>query len=365
MCDDNTRFPEIQPKAEMQIRIGKHTLGLGFPTFIVAEMSANHGGTLERALEIVRSAKRAGADAIKLQTYTADTITLKCQREDFRIPGISPWGNYATLWDLYDQAYTPRDWHAEIFREARQLGLEVFSSPFDESSVCFLEELQPAAYKIASPEITHIPLLESVARTGKPVIVSTGIAELKDIELALSTLRNAGATEIILLKCTTAYPAPPEEAHLRTIPDMASRFGVLPGLSDHTMGTVTSVASVTLGACLVEKHFTLDDGKETVDSFFSLGEKEFAALVQDIRWTEKALGRVNYDITPSAQSNLQGRRSLYVAAPIKAGEAFSESNIKCVRPSFGLHPKHYKEVLGRRATCDLQIGDRLSFDVIA
>lgn len=344
----------------MQIRIGKHTLGSGCPTFIVAEMSANHGGSIERALEIVRSAKRAGADAIKLQTYTADTITLKCDREDFRIPGSSPWRNYSTLWDLYDEAYTPWEWHQEIFREARSLDLEVFSSPFDESSVDLLEELNASAYKIASPEITHIPLLERVARTGKPVIISTGIAELADIELALATLRGAGAKEIIVLKCTTAYPAPPEEANLRTISDMVARFGVLSGLSDHTMGTVSAVASVALGASLIEKHFTLDDSKETVDSFFSLGEKEFASLVQDIRWAEKALGRISYEITASALSSLRGRRSVYAAAPIKAGEQFTKSNIKVVRPSFGLHPKHIKDVLGCCARRDLKFGDRLT-----
>lgn len=348
----------------MHINIGRRTLGQGFPTFIVAEMSANHGGTLDRALEIVQSAKRAGADAIKLQTYTADTITLKCDREDFHIPSVSPWGSYSTLWDLYDEAFTPWEWHSEIFREAKRLNLEIFSSPFDESSVDLLEELNASAYKIASPEITHIPLLEKVARTGKPVIISTGIAELADIELALATLRGAGAKEIIVLKCTTAYPAPPEEANLRTISDIATRFGVLSGLSDHTMGTVTAIASVALGASLIEKHFTLNDGKETVDSFFSLGEKEFASLVQDVRWAEKVLGQVNYEITPSAMSSLRGRRSLYVVAPIKAGEAISEANIKSVRPSFGLHPKYYKAVLGRRALCDLQVGDRLSWEVI-
>ena len=348
----------------MEVRIGNHTLGPGYPTFIVAEMSANHGGTLERALEIVRSAKRAGADAVKLQTYTPDTITLKCNREDFQIPGSSPWGNYSTLWDLYDEAFTPWHWHSEIFKEARKLELEVFSSPFDESAVDFLESLNVSAYKIASPEITHIPLLERVARTGKPVIISTGIAELVDIELALATLRGAGAIEIIVLKCTTAYPAPPEEANLRTLCDISDRLGVLSGLSDHTMGKVTAVASVALGASLIEKHFTLDDGKETVDSFFSLGEEEFKSLVQDIRWTEKALGNVSYEITSNAQASLRGRRSLYVAAAIRKGEQFTESNIKTVRPSFGLHPKHYKALLGRHANCDLQIGDRLSWDVI-
>lgn len=348
----------------MQIRIGKHILGPGFPTFIVAEMSGNHGGSLERALEIVHAAKRAGADAIKLQSYTADTITLNCNREDFRIPTGTPWADHSTLWDLYDKAHTPLEWHEAIFHEARELGMEVFSSPFDESAVELLEQLEAPVYKIASPEITHIPLLERVARTEKPVIISTGIADLADIELALTTLRDAGAHEIIVLKCTTAYPAPPEESNLRTIPDMMTRFNVLSGLSDHTMGTAVAVASVALGASLIEKHFTLDDGNETVDSFFSSGEKEFARMVQDIRLIEKALGQQNYEIAPSARSNILGRRSLYVSAVVKAGEVFTNSNIRSVRPSFGLHPKHYNEVIGRHAKCDLQSGDRLSWGVI-
>ncbi len=348
----------------MHIRIGKRMVGQGFPTFIIAELSANHGGSLERALEIVRSAKRAGADAIKLQTYTADTITLRCDREDFRIPGTSPWCNYSTLWNLYDEAYTPWDWHEAIFHEARTLDMEVFSSPFDESSVEVLEKLNVTAYKIASPEITHIPLLARVARTGKPVIISTGIAELADIELALKTLRDYGANEIIMLKCTSAYPAPPEEANLNTITDMVSRFRVLSGLSDHTIGSVTAIASIALGASVVEKHFTLDDGKETVDSFFSMTEKEFTGLVKDVRWAEKVLGQISYEITPSAKSSMCARRSLYVVAPIKAGEELSEANIRCIRPAFGMHPKHYKEVIGRRASCNLQIGDRLSLEVI-
>lgn len=347
----------------MEIRIGKHTLGLGHPAFIVAEMSGNHGGSLECALEIVRAAKRAGADAIKLQTYTADTITLKCDREDFRIPN-GPWADHSTLWDLYAKAHTPWDWHEAIFREARRVGLEVFSSPFDESAVDLLEQLNSPAYKIASPEITHIPLLEKVARTGKPVIISTGIAELADIELALATLRNAGAKEIIVLKCTTAYPAPPEDSNLRTIADMNSRFGVLAGLSDHSLGTAAPITAVALGAVFIEKHFTLDDGEETVDSFFSSGEEEFARMVQDIRLAEKSLGSVSYEIAPSARPNLLGRRSLYVAAAIEAGEVFSNENIRTVRPSFGLHPKHKNEILGRRSKFDLQPGDRLSWDVI-
>lgn len=344
----------------MEIRIGKHTLGAGHPTLIVAEMSGNHGGSLERALEIVRAAKRSGADAIKLQTYTADTITLKCDREDFKIPGASPWADYSTLWDLYNVAHTPWDWHEAIFREARKLGMEVFSSPFDASAVALLEQLEAPAYKIASPEITDIPLLESVARTGKPIIISTGIADLADIELALTTLRGAGAQEIIALKCTTAYPAPPEEANLRTIADIITRFEVLSGLSDHTTGTATAVASVALGASLIEKHFTLDDGKETVDSFFSLGEDAFASMVQDVRWVEKALGRASYEITPSALPSLRGRRSIYAAAAINAGDLFTDVNIKCIRPAFGLHPKHYTSLIGKRAKRNIQPGDRLT-----
>lgn len=344
----------------MEIRIGKHLLGPGHPTFIVAEMSGNHGGTLERALEIVRASKRAGADAIKLQTYTADTITHKCDREDFRIPAGTPWAHHSTLWDLYNKAHTPWDWHEAIFREAIGLDMEVFSSPFDASAVDLLERLEAPAYKIASPEITDIPLIERVARTGKPVIISTGVAELADIELALATLRNAGASEIIVLKCTSAYPAPPEEANLRTISDMITRFGVLSGLSDHTKGTVTAVASVALGANLIEKHFTLDDDKDTVDSFFSLGEAEFASMVQDVRWVEKALGCASYEITPSALPSLRSRRSIYAAAAIKVGDLFTDVNIKCIRPALGLHPIHYAFLIGKRAKRDIQPGDRLT-----
>ncbi len=348
----------------MEIKIGQHILGLGHPTFIVAEMSGNHDGSFERAIEIVRAAKRAGADAIKLQTYTADTITLNCDFDDFRLPTESPWADSATLWDLYDEAHTPWEWHEEIVFEARKLNLEVFSSPFDETAVDFLETLEVAAHKIASPEITHIPLLKRVAETGKPVIVSTGIADLKDIELALDTLRESGAKDIILLKCTSSYPAPPEETNLITMTDMVSRFDVLSGLSDHTIGTASAIASVALGACFIEKHFNLDDEKETVDSFFSSGEQEFSSMVQDIRLVEKSLGNQSYEITKSALPSLRGRRSLYVSAPIKAGELFTELNIKSVRPSFGLHPKYYDAIIGCAAKSDLEIGERLSWDVV-
>ncbi len=355
-----TNLPNTAP-----IRIGTRMLGPGHPTFIIAEMSGNHGGSLDTALEIVEAAARAGADALKLQTYTADTITLRSDKEDFRLPPSSPWASHSTLWDLYKEAHTPWEWHAPIFERARSLGLEVFSSPFDESAVDLLENLQAPAYKIASPEVTHIPLLERVGRTGKPVIVSSGIAELADLELAVRTLRAAGCHDIVLLKCTTAYPAPPQEANLLTIPDMAARFGVLSGLSDHTMGTAAPVAAVALGARVIEKHFTLGSGEETVDSFFSSGEQEFAQMVRDIRVVEQAVGRPSYEIVPSAASSLRGRRSLYVCAPIRAGEAITAANIRCVRPAFGLHPKHYAEVLGRKAARDLKAGDRLAWDDLA
>lgn len=348
----------------MELRIGKYLLGPEHPAFIVAEMSGNHDGSLDRALEIVRAAKRCGANAIKLQTYTPDTITLKSDREDFLIPSDSPWEKHSTLWSLYNKAFTPWEWHSEIFKEAKINGLEVFSSPFDSSAVDLLESLDSPAYKIASPEITDIPLLERVAATGKPVIISTGIAELADIDLALSTLRSAGATDIIVLKCTTAYPAPIEESNLKTVADITHRFGVLSGLSDHSIGIIAPVAAVVLGASLIEKHFTLDDVTKTVDSFFSSGEKEFSLMVEGIRLVEKALGKVNYDIAPSALSSIRGRRSLYVSSDIKAGEIITDTNIKSVRPSFGLHPKYFKQILGKRVKRDLYTGDRLDLDSI-
>ena len=348
----------------MEIQIGKHILGKGRPTFIVAEMSGNHGGSLQKALAIVHAAKRAGADAIKLQTYTADTITLKSDKEDFRILSSSPWSSHSTLWELYSKAYTPWEWHETIFKEARKIGIEIFSSPFDESAVELLESLNVAIYKIASPEITNIPLLEKVAETGKPVIISTGICDLSDIQLAVDTLKINGVKDIIILKCTTAYPAPPEDSNLLTIPDIVSRFQVLSGLSDHSLGTAAAIATVALGGSLIEKHFTLDGEEETVDSFFSSGEAEFKKMVSDIRFLDKALGKVSYEITENALPSIRGRSSLYIAKNIKAGEVFNKINVKSVRPSYGLHPKYLKDVIGRKAKYDLELGDRLTWEVI-
>lgn len=349
----------------LELQIGTRVLGPGHPAFVVAEISGNHGGGLDRALEIVRAAKRAGADAVKLQTYTADSITLNSRRDDFLLSDSSPWSDEGSLYQLYAKAHTPWAWHALLFEEAKRQGIIIFSSPFDESAVDLLEQLDAPAYKIASPEITHIPLIRRVAQTGKPVILSTGISELADVELAVETLRMEGARQIMVLKCTTAYPAPPEESNLRTIPDMIKRFGVLSGLSDHSLGSANAIAAVVLGGSLIEKHFTLDGQDETVDSFFSSTESEFRRMVSDIRQAEASLGHVSYEIVPSARSSLRGRRSLYVAASIRAGESFTADNIKCVRPAFGLHPRHYSEILGRTAVCDLQYGDRLTWDVVA
>ncbi len=346
------------------MKIGNINVGPGHPTFIVAEMSGNHGGDLEKALAIVHAAKRAGADAIKLQTYTADTITLKSEKPDFTIQSDSPWAKHKTLWELYNEAYTPWEWHEAIFLEAKKVGIEIFSSPFDASSVDLLESLKVPAYKIASPEITNIPLIDRVSKTGKPIIISTGVSNFEDIELALSTIRNNGIEDIIVLKCTTAYPAPAEESNLRTIPDIVNRFNVLSGLSDHSIGNAAPLAMVALGGSLIEKHFTLDDSNETVDSFFSSGEAEFTKMVDDIRFLDKALGKVEYEITPTAMPSLRGRSSLYVASNIKKGEKFTGTNVKAVRPSFGLHPRHFEDILGKRALKDLELGDRLSWDVI-
>lgn len=352
----------VRKNMASQFKIGNVSVGKDSPTFIIAEMSGNHGGSLEGALEVVRAAKKTGADAVKLQTYTPDTITLNSDKPDFLIPSTNPWQSHNNLYSLYQKAYTPWEWHAPLFAEAKKLGIEIFSSPFDESAVELLESLGAPAYKIASPEITHIPLLERVARTGKPVIVSTGTAELPDIELAVRTIRACGNDQIVLLKCTASYPAPPESIHLRTIPDMARQFSCVTGLSDHTLGIGVPVASVALGAAMIEKHFILSKDVDSVDGFFSLDLAEFTLLVQEVRKVEKALGNPSYALDSEGKKNAWGRRSIYVRADVKRGELISEKNIQVVRPSFGLHPKHWKEVLGKKAKRDLFLGDRLSLD---
>ena len=348
----------------MEFKIGNCLIGDNHSTFIIAEMSANHGGKIETALEIVKAAKRSGANAIKLQTYTADTITINSNNDEFLIPKSSPWHSYKNLWNLYDSAHTPWIWHQEIFNEAKKLGLEIFSSPFDETAVDFLEELNVKAYKIASPEITNIPLIEKVAKTGKPIIISSGLSNFEDLNLAIKTIRNQGNNDICVLKCTTAYPCPPEEANLLTIPDISSKLQVLSGISDHTLGSAAPIASVVLGGDIIEKHIILNDNEDTADSFFSMNEDEFTKMVNDIRFIEKALGKVSYEITNSALPSLKNRSSLYVSELIKKGDVLSKDNIKAVRPGYGAHPKFYKKIIGKTVNKNLSPGDRFSLDFI-
>lgn len=349
----------------MNINIGNKVIGPGNPTFIVAEMSANHNGSLESALQIVREAKNAGADAIKLQTYKPETITLNTNKDDFRIPPDSPWIGHGNLFSLYAEAFTPWEWHAPIFKLAKELGLEYFSSPFDEGAVDFLDSLGVSAYKIASPEITHIPLLEKVAKKGKPVILSSGIADLSDIVFAIDTLKRNGIKDIVLLKCTTSYPCPKQDCNLATISDMPGRFSVLSGLSDHTIGITASVLSVALGGSLIEKHIMLKGESSSVDGFFSAEPSQFLHMVNSVRDSELMLGTVSYSIADSAKSNYMSRRSFYVASEILAGQEITRENVKVVRPSFGLHPKYHQEIYGKKAIRNLSIGDRLTWDVLS
>lgn len=331
--------------------------------FIVAEMSANHGGSLEKALETVHAIKETGADAIKIQTYTADTITLDCDKPDFMVGANSLWSGQK-LYDLYKKAYTPWEWHEAIFKEARKLDLICFSSPFDETAVDLLEYLGNPIYKIASPEITHIPLIEYAASKGKPMVISTGIATHEDIIMAIEACKKVGNNDIYLLKCTTAYPAPIEDANLLTMVDMQKKYGVKVGLSDHTQGDEVAIAAASLGAFMIEKHFIVDRNWGGPDSSFSMEKEEFKKMVESIRKVEKALGEVSY---PENTNSIKGRRyarSLYVCSDIKKGESITKENIKCVRPSFGLHPKYFYDVLGKKAFTNLSKGDPLCFDVI-
>ena len=330
--------------------------------FIIAELSANHGQKLETAVETVKAAKRAGADAIKLQTYTADTLTIDCKNEYFTIKeGL--WKG-RTLYDLYKEAHTPWEWHEELFRVAHEEGLVCLSTPFDHSAVDFLEQFNPPAYKIASFEIQDTPLIEYAAKKGRPMIISTGIAKQEDIELAVKTCRDAGNNDVVLLKCTSSYPAPIEEANLATIPDLKKRFGTEVGLSDHTLGMVAPVVAVTLGARVIEKHFILDKSIGGPDASFSLDEKEFTEMVKAVREAERAIGKVDYTINEKMQKSRQFARSLYVVEDIKAGETLTSENIRSIRPGYGLHPKYYKEVLGKRAKVDLERGKATSWDIM-
>ncbi|MDE5575336.1 MAG: pseudaminic acid synthase [Bacteroidales bacterium] len=331
-------------------------------TLIVAEMSANHNGSKQTALDTIRAAKKAGADAIKLQTYTADTLTLNCRNEDFLIHG-GLWDGYC-LYDLYKEAYTPWEWHAELYEVAKKEGLLCFSTPFDKTAVDFLEELGNPIYKIASFEITDIPLIRYIASKHKPVVLSTGIATIEDIALAVNTIREEGCDDITLLKCTSAYPAPIEQANLLTMDDMRKRFRVKVGLSDHTTGSDVAVAAVALGAEMIEKHFIIDRSIGGPDSAFSMQQDEFAVMVERIRCVEKALGNVVY---PTEKNPVDGRkfaRSLYVAQDMKQGDRITEENVRSVRPGYGLPPRCLPELLGKCVNRDLKAGERMQLEFV-
>jgi len=342
--------------------IDNHTIDSQSPVFIIAELSANHNGSLDTAIETIKAAKRAGADAIKFQTYTADTLTLDVKSDDFKIKGGTLWDdNY--LYNLYKEAYTPWDWHTRLFEVAKQEGLVCFSSPFDKTAVDFLETLNVPAYKIASFEITDIPLIEYVASKGKPMIISTGIAEIEDIELALDACKRMGNTDIALLKCTSSYPAPIEEANMVMISDLEKRFNVIAGLSDHTMGSTVPIVATVLGAKIIEKHFILNHDIGGPDADFSMDENEFTAMVKAVREAEKAIGKVDYTLTEKQISGKRFARSLYVAEDIKAGEVFSEKNIRSVRPGFGAHPKYFDSLMGKTAKNNFSKGSRVDIDL--
>ncbi|MDT7831120.1 pseudaminic acid synthase [Flavobacteriaceae bacterium S356] len=345
------------------MKIENRNIGEGYPCFIIAELSANHGGDIDIAIETIKAAKRAGADAIKLQTYTADTLTIDSDKDHFKIDKGTLWDG-KTLYELYEEAYTPWEWHQKLFDVAKDEGLICFSSPFDFSAVDFLESLNVPAYKIASFEIQDIPLIEYTASKGKPIIISTGIAKEEDIALAVQTCRNTGNNDITLLKCTSSYPAPLELANLKTIEDLKERFQTEVGFSDHTYGWLAPSIAVSLGAKIIEKHFILNKSIESADADFSLDEGEFKEMVSKVRDAEKLLGKVSYELSEKVQKNKKFARSLFVVKDGKKGETITEDHIRSIRPGYGLHPKHYKEVLGKKFTKDVERGDPLSLNMI-
>lgn len=348
----------------MNIKIGNKIISKNSKCLVIAEMSGNHAGSLSRLKKLIIKAKNSGADLIKLQTYTADGITINSKKNDFKINKKTPWKKNKNLWDLYKNAQTPYSWLKDIFLFCKKNKITVFSSPFDEYAVDFLEKLKCPAYKIASPEINHIPLIERIAKTKKPVILSIGLAETPEIKTAINILKKKGSSKIIILQCVSAYPAPSKEQNLKLIPKIQKKFKVYSGLSDHSLDNTSAIAAVTLGAKVIEKHFNLSDNKETVDSFFSANEKNFFNLVKSIRDTEAALGNGNFGISKSSKKNLNSRRSIYISKDVKKDEIISKKNIKVVRPSFGLHPKYFKRVLGKKFKKSLNKGDRLMLNHI-
>jgi pseudaminic acid synthase len=346
-----------------EIKINGRSVGPGHPVYIVAEISANHGQDFDRAVGLIQAANAAGVDAVKLQTYTPDTMTIASDREYFRIRGGTLWDG-RTLHDLYAEAFTPWEWQPRLKQVANDLGLDLFSTPFDASSVEFLEEMGVPAHKLASFELVDIGLIQKLARTGKPLIVSTGMASLAEIEEAVEAARAAGASEMVLLKCTSAYPADAAEMNLRTIPELARQFQVPAGLSDHSMGVSVPIAAVALGACMIEKHITLSRAAKGPDSAFSLEPAEFKEMVDAVRTTERALGEIRFGASDHEKSSLAFRRSLFVVADMKQGEVFSAASVRAIRPGHGLHTRHLPEVLGRRAACDIERGTPLSWKLV-
>lgn len=346
------------------IEIEGRRIGAGSSTYVVAELSGNHGQRFEDAVAIVRAAKAAGADAVKLQTYTPDTITIDSDSDVFQVPAGTQWSG-RTLYDLYSEAFTPWEWQPELKALACELGLHCFSSPFDATAVEFLEQMDVPAYKVASFELVDLALIERIARTGKPIILSTGLATRVEIADAIRTARAAGATQLALLKCTSAYPAPVDEMNLRAIPRLAAEFGVPVGLSDHTLGSEVATAAVALGACIVEKHLTLSRNTPGPDSAFSLEPHEFRLLVDGIRSLERALGTGEDGLAPSELPNRAFRRSLFVVADVGAGELFTPENVRSIRPADGLSPRHYADVIGRRAARNIARGTPLSWPLVA
>ncbi len=345
------------------VRIGGQEVGPGRRSFLVAEMSGNHNGDIGRAVEIIRAAAEAGADAVKLQTYTPDTLTIRSDRPDFVVPGDGPWSG-RTLYDLYREAHTPFEWHPKLFEVARTKGIEIFSTPFDATAVALLESLGTPAYKVASFEMVDDALLRTVAATGKPVILSTGMASLEEIAHAVATLRAAGDGGIVVLKCTSSYPAPDTEMRLATIPALAAATGSPVGLSDHSLGTTAAVAAVMLGACLIEKHLTLSRADGGVDSHFSLEPAEFRSLVTEVRRAEAMLGEARFGPGVAEEGSVVFRRSLYVVADIRKGDLLTVQNIRSIRPGYGLPPRYIDFVVGKRAAKDCARGTPVTWDLV-
>jgi pseudaminic acid synthase len=345
------------------IQIGSRRIGSGASTYIIAEMSANHNQKFETAVKIIEAAKGVGADAIKIQTYTPDTMTLDCDNKYFHIGEGTIWEG-RNLYDLYGEAYTPWDWQPKLKNVADDIGIDFFSTAYDNSAVDFLEDMDVPVYKVASFENVDLPLLRYIAKTGKPIIMSTGMATLAEIDEAVRTIRDAGGEQLALLKCTSAYPAPPEEMNLRTIPHLAQAFGLPTGLSDHTLDVAVPVAAVALGACIVEKHFTLSRDIQGPDSTFSLEPNEFRAMVDAIRIAEDALGEINYEVTEREKASQVFRRSLFVVEDMKAGDVFTDKKVRSIRPGYGLHTRHLEDVLGRQALHEIKRGTPLYWNLV-